>query len=274
MLIFHTHCQLGNQMFIYASAHSLSKLKKQKYCLSNISELKYFTLCKNEKTNNFIKFIWFRISSKILKYNFHHLQDNRIDHSLELRNETNKRNWYYGYFQGEKYFFNNEFEIRKRFEIKNKYRVKFDNLKKEIIGEDKYAIVHIRLKDFKTFGPDFLRGPDLSLPFSYYHKLIKEIPNNYKIIFLSDEIEKVKNEFNYVKNAYYSENTVIDDLQFIINADLCILSCSTFGWWGAWLNEKKTKTIFIPKYFLGFKVKKEFPVKMIPKDWTQIEVYV
>ena len=194
--------------------------------------------------------------------------------SKKMLQNNSKNNWYYGYFQGEKYFFNNEFEIRKRFEIKNKYRVKFDNLKKEIIGEDKYAIVHIRLKDFKTFGPDFLRGPDLSLPFRYYHKLIKEIPNNYKIIFLSDEIEKVKNEFNYVKNAYYSENTVIDDLQFIIKADICILSCSTFSWWGAWLNEKKTKTIFVPKYFLGFKVKKEFPVKMIPKDWTQIEVYV
>lgn len=274
MLVFHTHCQLGNQMFIFACAHSLSKLKKQKYCLSNIKDLKYFVLTENEKINNFIKYLWFRISSKILKYNFHHLQDNRIDYCLELSNETNKRNWYYGYFQGEKYFFNNELEIRKRFEIKNQYKVKFDNLKKEIIGEDKYAIVHIRLKDFKTFGPDFLGGPDLSLPFSYYHKLIKEIPNNYKIIFLSDEIEKVKIEFNYVENAYYSENTVIDDLQFIIKADICILSCSTFSWWGAWLNEKKTKTIFVPKYFLGFKVKKEFPVKMIPKDWTQIEVYV
>ena len=59
------------------------------------------------------------------------MQDNRIDYSLDLSNETNKRNWYYGYFQGEKYFFNNEFEIRKRFEIKNQYKVIFDNLKKK-----------------------------------------------------------------------------------------------------------------------------------------------
>ena len=272
MLVFHTHCQLGNQMFIYSCAHSLSNFKKQKYCLSNIKDLKYFVLSKNEKINNVIKYLWFRISSKILKYNFHHFQDNRIDYSIELTNEIHKRNWYYGYFQGEKYFFNNELEVRKRFQIKNQYKVKFENLKKEVVGEDNYAIVHIRLKDFKTFGPDFLGGPNLSLPLSYYHELIKRIPNNLKIIFLSDEIEKVKNEFNYVKNAYFSENSLIDDLQFIINANVCILSCSTFSWWGAWLNKNPQKKIYVPEYFLGFKVNKEFPVKMIPKDWNKIPV--
>ena len=82
----------------------------------------------------------------------------------------------------------------------------------------------------------------------------------------------MKIEFNNVKNAHYSENSVISDLQFIINADICILSCSTFSWWGAWLNEKKTKTIFVPKNFLGFKVNKEFPVKMIPESWNKIQV--
>jgi hypothetical protein len=259
-------------MFIYACAHSLSNLKKEKYCLSNISDLKYFILAKNEKRNNFIKYLWFRISSKILKYKFHHLQENRIDYSFELKKEINKRNWYYGYFQGENYFYENKLEIKKRFQIKSKYKDNFDKLKNKIIGQLKYAIVHIRLKDYKTFGPDFLNGPDLTLPMEYYHNLIKKLPSNIKVIFLSDDIEKIKNDFNYVKNAYFSKNSVIDDFQFIVNANICILSCSTFSWWGAWLNENKELKIYIPKFFLGFKAKKEYPVNIIPPDWNQIEI--
>ena len=58
-----------------------------------------------------------------------------------------------------------------------------------------------------------------------------------------------------------------------MNANICILSCSTFSWWGAWLNKQKNLKVYVPKYFLGFKVKKEYPVNIIPKKWKQIEIY-
>lgn len=260
-------------MFIYSCAHSIQK-NNNNYCLSSIKDLRYFKLLKNEKYYNVIKYLWFKFSSKLLKYEFNHFQDNRVDHSASLINQSNSRNWYYGYFQGEKYFFNNFENIKQRFEIKWSYQRDFDQIKSNVVGNSKYAIVHIRLKDFKTFGPDFLDGPDLSLPFDYYHKLIKEIPQNYKIIFLSDDIEIIKKEFSNTENSYFSKHSIINDLQFIINANICILSCSTFSWWGAWLNENKSLKVFVPKYFLGFKVKKEYPVNIIPKNWTQIEVYV
>ncbi len=272
MIVFHTHCQLGNQMFIYACAQSLADKKNQTYCLSNLSDLKYFRLNKNERLVNKIKYLWFRISSKIVKYKFNHFQDNRIDYSSKLINESYKRNWYYGYFQGENYFYNNSKNIKKKFEIKPHYKTKFQKLKTQVIGDSKYAIVHIRLKDFKTFGPDFLAGPDLTLPLNYYHKMIEKIPNDYKVIFLSDDIQKIKEDFNYVKNAYFSNNSIIEDMQFIINANICILSCSTFSWWGAWLNNTKNKKIYVPEFFLGFKVNNEFPINIIPKNWIKIPV--
>ena len=67
MLTFHTHCQLGNQMFIYACAHSLAKEKNENYCISDLSDLKFFHLNKNEKLINYLKYTWFRISSKFIK---------------------------------------------------------------------------------------------------------------------------------------------------------------------------------------------------------------
>ena len=229
MQVFHSHCQLGNQMFIYACAHSLAKEKNKNYCMSDLSDLNFFRLNKNENLTNYIKYIWFRISSKFTKYNYYHFQDNRLDYSKKMLQNNSNNNWYYGYFQGENYFYENKLEIKKRFQIKSKYKENFEKLKNTIIGQSKYAVVHIRLKDYKTFGPSYLEGPDLTLPLSYYHEMIKKIPKNLKIIFLSDEIDLIKNDFSYIKNAYFSENSIINDLQFIINANICILSCSTFS---------------------------------------------
>jgi hypothetical protein len=275
MLVFHSHCQLGNQMFIYACARSLARKKKLKYCLSEINELHYFNLSNGENLRNKLKFIGFRIYNLFFpsKYKKEHFQDNREDYSLRMSEDKNNYVWYYGYFQGENYFYDNDIDIRTRFKIKNEYIKIFNHVKKNIFREQEYSVVHIRLKDYKTFGPDYLDGPDLSLPFTYYHNLIKSIlENGNPLVFLSDEIETVKKEFSYVKNAYFSDHDPIIDLQFIINASTCVLSCSTFSWWGAWLNSNKKKTIFIPEHFLGFKVAREYPVNMIPDGWNKVNI--
>ena len=264
---------MGNQMFIYACAHSLAKKTNQSYCLSELDDLKYFELSKDDYKWNSLKWLWFRIKNVLKKFNFQHLQDNRIDYSSTLLNEKHKDVWYYGYFQGEQYFFDNDENIRLRFKVKSQFIEEFKSTLALNCGDQPYTIVHIRLKDYKTFGPDYLDGPDLSLPFSYYHDLIQsEEIKGSKIVFLSDDIDAVKSEFSYVENAYFSDNDMIIDLQFIMNAKTCVLSCSTFSWWGAWLNQTPNKLIYVPESFLGFKVKKEYPVNMIPDSWSKISV--
>lgn len=93
-----------------------------------------------------------------------------------------------------------------------------------------------------------------------------------QLVFISDEMEEVKKEFAYINDAYFSSHEPIVDMQLLIHADVCIIANSTFGWWGAFLNEKKNKTIYVPAYFLGFKVQKEFPVNIIPTDWVRVAV--
>ena len=273
MLAFHSHCQLGNQMFIYACAHSLAKKINQSYCLSDLSDLNYFELSHEDYKRNSLKWFGFRIKNLFKKFNFQHLQDNRVDYSSILLNEKHKDVWYYGYFQGEQYFYNNSTDIKARFKVKPQFIEEFKTIRESNLGEIPYTMVHIRLKDYKTFGPDYLDGPDLSLPFSYYHDLIQsEGIKGTKIVFLSDDIDTVKSEFSYVEDAYFSENSMIIDLQFIMNAKTCVLSCSTFSWWGAWLNQTPNKLVYVPEYFLGFKVKKEYPVNMIPESWSKISI--
>ena len=273
MIVFHLHCQLGNQMFIYACARSLAIKRKQFYCLSELRDLRYFKLSFKDHYFNFLKYIWFRIVNLFINFKFEHLQDNRQDYSDLMLNETSLNVWYYGYFQGEKYFYHTDQNIKKYFEVNKLYKDQFDKIKAKVFKNIKIIAIHIRLNDYSSFGPDYLDGPDLTLPFSYYHNIIKDLPKeNTKFVFLSDNINIVRKEFSYINNAYFSDNSPIIDLQFLIHANTCILSCSTFSWWGAWLNNNKNKTIFAPNYFLGFKVKKEFPVNIIPEDWIKVEI--
>ncbi len=107
--------------------------------------------------------------------------------------------------------------------------------------------------------------------YSYFHKAIESINNdrNY-FIFVSDEPDTIENEFSYIKNKYISDNDEIIDFQFIIHADICILSNSSFSWWGAYLNIKQPK-IIAPRYWLGRADNKELPVNVIPDSWIILE---
>jgi len=267
---------MGNQMFIYACARSLSKKKNVPYCLSEIDKLKFFELSQEDYSKNKRKYLRFKILNKLKLswFKFEHYQDNRIDYSEKMFLEKNKTIWYYGYFQSEEYFYNNQDELRKLFKIKQEYKNEFENASKKLNFGTNYISVHIRLTDYKTFGPDYLDGPDLSLPFSYYHNLLLDYKDsNRKIVIMSDEPELIKKEFAYLSNAIYSVESAIVDFQIIQNAQICINANSTFSWWAAWLNERQDKKVFVPNYFLGFKVKKEFPINIIPAAWSKQDIY-
>ena len=120
MLIFHSHCQICNQMFIYACARSLAKKRNLSYCISNLYDLKYFNLPFSDIIFNNFKFLVFRLLNflHLKKYKFCHYQDNRNDYSEVLLTEKEKNVWYYGYFQGVKYMYDNT----ERFIYKNSLR--------------------------------------------------------------------------------------------------------------------------------------------------------
>jgi len=278
MLVFHAHCQMGNQMFIYACARSLAKKRKLTYCLSEIAHLKYFELADSDK-NNQTKYQFFKILNKIpgLKYKFEHMQDNRIDYSNQLAMEKSERVWYYGYFQGETYLYHNLEDIKHCFRIKEIYKKEFNIFLKQNFANKRLIVVQIRLKDYKTFGPDFLNGPDLTLPFKYYHTNIKNIidaqqDDNFQLIFMSDDMAEVKKEFKDY-DAYFSEQNMMIDFQLLQHAHAAVISPSSYAWWACWLSKVNHPHIVVPKYFLGFKVCKEFPVNMIPNHFIQSEVY-
>ena len=271
MLVFHSHCQTGNQMFIYACARSIAKKRKVSYCISHLNELKYFKLSTKDYVLNRIFYLYFKLKNLFIKFEFCHFQDNLIDYSNTMLFQEKTNVWYYGYFQSEKYLYENFKDIKKVFQPKNKYVKQYQNLASEFKKHKDIVVIHVRLTDYANSGRAENGGKDMRLPFHYYHKLIdKFICNSNFFIFLSDDIEKVKNEFSYLENAYFSENSAIIDFQFLLNSKILIIGPSSFAWWAAWLNKNNDKKVYVPDFWLGHKVDREYPINIIPKNWIKV----
>ena len=124
-----------------------------------------------------------------------------------------------------------------------------------LFTDNKTIAVHIRRTDYLKYGKR-----DISLPMEYFQNRLDIIENidAYKIIFVSDDIECVKSHFRNKDNYIYSLNDEITDFQIIMNADIAIISNSSFSWWAAFLSGKNN-IVYAPKNWLGFRIGKEHP---------------
>jgi len=170
---------------------------------------------------------------------------------------------YKGYFQSEEYFKNFKEDLKTIFTIKQQYKTAFNNISATVSSSKKTVTVHIRRGDYVS--------TEYELPTNYYKtalSMISDEDNFY--VFVSDDPLFIEQEFKYIENKYISYNSEIIDLQFLINADICILSNSSFSWWGAWLNNKPGKKVIAPEFWLGQRMGQEYPPEIIPPEWTTI----
>lgn len=271
--------RLGNQLFQYAFIYTTAKrLHTNFYMDKSIDYLlldKYFNI-----ENDFCSFFDSRVFSiKGFKLFFSHylrwafyyaLRHTAVSKQLLFHNnespfanlEKVKNNCIYsGHFQSEEYFINYQQDIKQLFSIKTNHQLRFENIFKSFPKAKKYVTIHLRRGDYIQLN--------WSLNLSYYHNAIKQVHHegNY-YIFISDDVDFVKNEFTYLNDKFISSYDEIIDLQFLIHADICILSNSSFSWWGAWLNTNNAQ-IIAPQYWIGDQEKKEYPVNVIPKYWSK-----
>lgn len=271
--------RLGNQLFQYAFIHNVSKKLKTRFYIDksviNFMIPAYFDI-KPARLSVLDKYI-FTISGYKNIFN-HHLKvafykllkrifglrelvfDNDLSPEEQLK-DIGDNTLYTGFFQSEDYFIDHKKEVVNLFSVKKIYREQYENIIKNLPASKNYVTVHIRRGDYS--------GLDLALSAGYYQRAIDSIhtDENY-YIFISDDFEFIKREFGYIENKYLSENTEIIDFQFLTHADICILSASSFSWWGAYLNPKTPKVI-APGCWLGKNEGKEIPVNVIPEGWIK-----
>ena len=282
---------LGNQLFEYAFIYNQHKKLNTRFFLiksgAPIEIYKYFELEKN--LFYYIDRIFFNhegfklffshylrglFYNAICKYFINgDIKAGNADDPEKTLIEKDKI-YYHGYFQSEIYFRENASAVIKAFTLKKKHTNLYWKRFGWLSSKKTVVTVHIRLSDFKTaFDYLELGSNDLSLPFHYFHKLIKELHqvNNF-YVFISDDIEALKSEFSYLENKYFSKEDSITDFQLMMNADVCVIANSTFSWWAAYLNSKANKIVYCPRHFLGFLKGEDYPNKIYPDNWIKVSV--
>jgi hypothetical protein len=279
MVGINVQCRLGNQLFQYAFIKALAERFHTSFYLNEKMEpfmaADYFDMEGYSPARNVINKLLLKLESGNLIKKLHATD---IDiYSEELSNALTNRTIYNGYFQSELFFKDITGKIPTYVRIKKEHANKFQAQYQDTFTNNRTIVVHIRRGDYLNLNEWWATNfgsNDLSLPTSYYLKCLEQVPDhkNHKIIFVSDDIDFVRTGFAHIPNCEFSQSDMITDFQIIMNADVCILSNSSFAWWAAYLNPKKNKINYCPQYWLGFKIKKEYPENIIPAGWEQITV--
>lgn len=188
--------------------------------------------------------------------------------NIQVPKPVKVQDWtiYKGFFQTDWYVKNikGDFNIK----LKESYTQKFEEQFGEVFEKNKVVVVHIRRTDYLNYGKR-----DISLPMEYFKTRLESIEklDEYQVYFVSDDIEHVKSYFGEKINFNYSSNSEIIDFQIIKNADIAIISNSSFAWWACYLSEKNN-IVYAPKNWLGFRIGKEHPKGIMTKKFIWCDV--
>jgi hypothetical protein len=267
MLIMFTAGQLGNQIFQYGFIESI-KENKEKIITS---KCEYFDIFEYEKKNylflnKYNRFILRRILNFFSKIRL----ISSIKQTKEIMNNytVNSDNFIEkkgllafikivdGFYQSSKF-------IKSIPKIKTSYIQDANQYLSDIPEEMQKVFVHIRRGDYLEWSVLGKKNP--SLPLSYYKTAITNIQNNLNnplFIFLSNDTEYVKKEFNYIKNKKISQNCVGLDIAIMQSCENAVVSNSTLSWWGVNLIKNKN-IICAPRYWLGWQSKVWYPKDIV-----------
>jgi hypothetical protein len=255
--------RMGNQMFQYAFAYNTAKLLNTSFyiddytfpfCLGN-----YFRLSAYDKNLNRLKRKFFKTFHKKDKISTHSTFD-VYNQSVDLKN--NRKYW--GYYQSELYFKDYLLEIKKQFEIIDYWKEHFQKQYANIFDQTKTIAIHIRRTDYVD--------QNIELPWSYYRHCLDLVQNldDYQIFVIGDDYNYSKRMMRHYKNYTVCKNSEIVDFQIILNANIKIISNSTFAWWAAYLSEFNDKGVFAPKNWIG--KTSEYPKGITSAKFNWIEV--
>jgi hypothetical protein len=260
--------RLGNQIFQYAFYQYLkTNNKKYHFFFTNPHHAylsKYFDVDAYQALTLQSKLysIVTRSLIRLIRFKEIYIQNIQVPREVEVEN------WciYKGFFQTDFYLKHIKGDLKLR--IKRKFVEAFEAQFGDIFRNEKTVVVHIRRTDYMNYGKR-----DISLPMAYFKSRLDAIEDisSYKVFFVSDDIEHVKDYFQVKSNYIFSSNNEITDFQIIKNADIAIISNSSFAWWAAYLSEKQN-TVYAPKNWLGFRIGKEHPKKVMTDRFTWCDV--
>lgn len=271
-------------MFQYASVRTIAEQQGEKLIVINKKNQLYsaFNLG-NRREVEYLKAKFLPISMKTF-----HLKEYSPPRNVESAESSNGASSYPerfveglpgnvivdGFFQSEKYFLHNRKRVINWFLPRKQYTLRTQNIINSLkLDYSKLCIIHIRLGDFYTSDLG-LGHPVLGwvLPIEYYKEALKNLPSGLRYVLISDMPDRARQWLSFLDNLVVIEGeSAITDLWLLTKGKYCIISNSTFSWWGAWLNQYADKEIYAPQYFNGWWLGKWSPKHIKVNGWNYID---
>lgn len=293
ILIVRIAASLGNQLFMYANAFSLSKkynlkllidntsgyFQKKNTTLNRIYALNYFKIKskiapKKYKYDNYLKHIFFKYFSFFFKFFFYREFINKFKITKYKKIKfLNKNIYLIGYYQSELYFKPYKNDLVKCFSVKKKFLSRNFYKYYKLLNSCNSISLHIRrgklynLNQFYSGDPNLDSDPFFKKMIFYNYSGInyfkKKIKNPVFFIWSNnfDGLDKFFDKsFIFIKN-----NSLCEDFELFKYSKHFIVSPSTFHWWGAWLNINKNKICLRPK-----NINPSNNLNFWPKEWIKV----
>jgi len=248
--------RLGNHMFQYAFVRSISIRFGHKLNWKNPRLSETFSNIKDETSiigkNEF--FAWEK------GFEFQNIDETCKNNSVCIE----------GYRQSWKYFEEVKENIKEDFTFKSEINDSTDNFLGPIRKLEKPIIaVQVRRGDY-VINPAYITPSieEIKNGMEYMRKKYNPV-----FLFISDGISWCKENFNNGEDTFFSENNSEGfDLCLITKCDHCLISCSTFGWWGAYLNFNQNKEVIVlSKDWFHPILQPKNTRDLLPVDWKVCE---
>lgn len=213
--------RLGNQMFQYAVCRTVAEKNGYQF---------YIPVDKNNHGQNISDYFDIDMGSNngviVNRFTEDHTRQQFNPQIFNIPDNTA----IWGFYQTDKYFIDNESNVRKWF------NVEMDKVSQSVICKypvDEYCYIHFRGTDYKNWdsGTRFL-------PKKYFGdaiNLVKNKNNDIKFVVITDDIEGAK---DYFQEYDIISNDMMTDFKLLYYSKYCIIPNSTFSWWAAWLSDK------------------------------------
>ena len=247
---------LGNQMFEIAAAASLCK---DNNAILLIDASTHILPNQGKNINVYLENIFSKIATDnnppvTTNFEWPHSSYKESPYKPNLKLGGHNQSW--------KYLDHNRKYIQELFSIPS-------SLKETLFNKYDFSnttAIQVRRGDYYKF-PD--SHPQLEP--DYFYKAVK-MANPNEIFIFSDSIEWCKENLKFECPVRYINEEDYVELYMMSFCKNVIISNSSFGWWGAYLNTRPDKTIYVPSTWFGEKILKDgFNIDdLLLPDWIKI----
>ena len=284
MIISRIRGGLGNQLFQYAAARHLSRLRAVELELDISSYLKQGRTTKGASWRPYL-LRRFRITGREVSSGMDYLRrDGLYEASHDLATEGLRPQWVRqdgfsydscfnslpahvyldGYWQSANFFLQSQALIRAELIPADSCDVPAEAFRLQAAGD--VVAVNVRRGDYLLF-PD--KHPPVTE--SYLRAAMAEFGRSYNFLVVSDDIEWCRKVLKGDNIAFSVGRSDIHNFWLMAYCAHNIISNSTFCWWAAWLNANPNKRVIAPRQWFGPAHSHLSCRDLCPQEWLLLD---